>query len=249
MKTTFIKSILGAFIIILSVSANIKAQTYYPVYLCGGGTATLHAFEETTLVSGDKVHWYLAGVEVDVKTFNGTAKSTDYVTPNNLSAGVHNYTTKIESVAGCWGDVSDPFQVYQLPNKTLALTSNNASYCGSDATLNSVITATTTPAQALPANIGYTYAWTATKNGSTVTPTTIGSDDASKTDVNKFTLTTTGAGTYVLNATVVYIKLDADPLKGGVIKSGDTKGCEIAATATSTVTVTPKPVKPTIIIQ
>jgi len=247
MKTTFIKSILAAFIIILGINAKSKAQTYYPVYLCGGGTATLHTPEESTLANGDKVHWYLEGVEVDVKTFNGTANVTNYVTPNNLTAGVHNYTTKIESVAGCWGDLSDPFQVYQLPSKTLALTSSNATYCGSDATLNSVITATTTPAQALPAGIEYAYVWSATKNGTAVTPLSgIGSDDASKTDVNKFTLTTTGAGTYVLNATVVYVKTAANT---GVIKSGDSKGCEVAATATSTVTVTPKPVKPTIIIQ
>ncbi|TKC10163.1 hypothetical protein FA048_08155 [Pedobacter polaris] len=247
MKATFIKSILAAFIIILSVSARSKAQTYYPVYLCDAGTATLHTPEETTLATGDKVYWYLEGVEVAVKTFNGTANITDYVTPNNLTAGVHNYTTKILSVAGCWGDVSDPFQVYQLPSKTLALTANNASYCGDNALLSSVITATTTPAQALPDGIEYGYAWTATKNGTAVSPLTgIGSDDASKTAVNKFTLTTTGAGTYVFNATVIYVKTVANT---GVIKSGDNKGCEVTATATQTVTVTPKPVKPTIVIQ
>jgi outer membrane lipoprotein-sorting protein len=247
MKATFIKSILAAFIIILSVSVRSKAQTYYPVYLCDGGTATLHTPEESTLSNGDKVHWYLEGTEVAVKTFTGTANETNYVTPGNLANGVHNYTSKIESVAGCLGDLSDPFQVYQLPSKTLALVANNASYCGSDATLSSVITATTTPGQALPAGIEYAYVWSATKNGTNVNPLSgIGSDDASKTDVNKFTLNTTGAGTYVFSATVKYVKTAANT---GALKSGDNKGCEVTATATQTVTVTPKPVKPTIIIQ
>lgn len=247
MRTTIIKSMLAAFIIILSINARSKAQTYYPVYLCDGGTATLHTPEESTLSNGDKVHWYLEGTEVAVKTFTGTANETDYVTPNNLANGVHNYTSKIESAAGCWGDLSDPFQVYQLPSKTLALVTNNASYCGSDASLSAVITATTTPAQALPAGIEYAYVWSATKDGTNVSPLSgIGADDASTTTVNKFTLNTTGAGTYVLNATVKYVKTAANT---GVLKSGDNKGCEVTATATQTVTVTPKPVKPTIIVQ
>lgn len=247
MKRTFIKSLLAAFLLVFSLSTKSEAQTYYPVYLCDGGTATLRTPEESTLANGDKVHWYLEGVEVAVNTFNGTANSTNYVTPNNLTAGVHNYTSRIESAANCWGDLSDPFQVYQLPGKTLALVANNATYCGSDPSLKSEITATTTPAQALPAGIEYEYVWSATKNGTNVTPLSgIGSDNGSKTNVNIFTLNTTGAGTYVLNATVKYVKTAANT---GVIKSGDNKGCEVTATATQTVTVTPKPVKPTIVIQ
>lgn len=247
MKATFIKSIVAAFIIILSANAKSKAQTYYPAYLCDGGTATLHTPEESSLAVGDKVYWYLEGTQVAVITSTGTANETNYVTPNNLSAGVHNYTSRIESVAGCWGDLSDPFQVYQLPSKTLALTANNATYCGDNASLSSIITATATPAQVLPAGIEYAYVWSATKNATAVSPISgIGSDDASKTAVNKFTLTTTGAGTYVFNATVKYVLAAANT---GVLKSGDNKGCEVTATATQTVTVTPKPVKPTIIIQ
>ncbi len=240
------KTILAAFIIILGLSAKSKAQTYYPVYLCDGGTATLHTPEESGLAAGDKVHWYLEGTEVAVNTFS-TANSTNYVTPNSLTAGVHNYTSKIESAAGCLGDLSDPFQVYQLPSKTLALTANNASYCGDNALLSSIITATTTPGQALPAGIAYAYVWSATKNGTAVSPISgIGSDDASSTAVNKFTLTTTGAGSYVFNATVKYVIASGNT---GVLKSGDSNGCEVTATATQTVTVTPKPVKPTIVIQ
>ncbi|MBB2144864.1 hypothetical protein GM921_05180 [Pedobacter sp. LMG 31464] len=251
MKTTIIKASLAVFILILSVVSKSKAQTYYPVYLCSGGTATLHTPEEIGLVSGDKVHWYLEGTEItgSVRTYDGTtANSTNYVTPNNLTPGVHNYTSRIESVAGCWGDMSDPFQVYQLPDKTLALTANNASYCGDNATLNSVITATTTPGQALPDGIEYAYVWTATKNGSPVSPlTSIGSDNASSTAVNLFTLTTTGAGSYVFSATVKYVIAAANT--SGVLKSGDNNGCIVSATATQTVTVTPKPAKPTIIVQ
>ncbi|MFI5453081.1 hypothetical protein ACHMWN_13080 [Pedobacter sp. UC225_61] len=247
MKSRIIKASLTVFILILSVVSKSKAQTYYPVYLCDGGTATLHTPEESTLSNGDKVYWYLEGVQVDVKTYTGTANETNYVTPNNLANGVHNYTSRIESAAGCWGDLSDPFQVYQLPSKTLALTANNASYCGDNALLSSIITATTTPGQALPAGIEYQYAWSATKDGTAVSPLSgIGSDDASKTAINKFTLNTTGAGTYVFSATVKYVTTAANT---GVLKSGDNKGCEVSATATQTVTVTPKPAKPSIVIQ
>lgn len=248
MKTTIIKASLAAFILILSVVSKSKAQTYYPVYLCSGGTATLNTPQESTLSVGDKVYWYLEGVQVAVYTSTGTTNETNYTTPNNLTIGVHNYTSRIESVAGCWGDLSDPFQVYQLPDKTLALTANNASYCGDNATLNSVITATTTPGQALPDGIEYAYVWTATKNGSPVSPlTSIGSDNASSTAVNLFTLTTTGAGSYVFSATVKYVIAAANT--SGVLKSGDNNGCIVSATATQTVTVTPKPAKPTIIVQ
>ncbi|MDQ7947387.1 MAG: hypothetical protein REI78_00910 [Pedobacter sp.] len=247
MKSSFFKTILAAGLLIMGFSKNSKAQTYYPVYLCDGGTATLHTPEEATLANGDKVHWYLEGVEVAVLTYNGTVNVTNYVTPNNLGNGVHNYTNRIESVAGCLGDLSDPFQVYQLPSKTLALTASNASYCGSDATQSSVITATTTPAQALPAGIEYAYVWSATKNGANVNPMSgIGAEDGATTAVAKFTMTTTGAGTYVFNATVKYVKTAANT---GVIKSGDNQGCEVSAAATQTVTVTPRPIKPTIVIQ
>ncbi|RZK75433.1 MAG: hypothetical protein EOO92_16220 [Pedobacter sp.] len=247
MKATFIKSILAAFIIIMSVNAKSKAQTYYPVYLCDGGTAILHTPEESGLVIGDKVHWYLEGVEVDVKSYDGTANTTDLITANNLTHGVHNYTSRIESIAGCLGDLSDPFQVYQLPTKTLALTKSIASYCGSDSNLSSVITATTTPAEALPAGIEYSYVWSATKNGTDVSPiSTIGIDLASKTGLNTFTLNTTDHGTYVFNATVKYVITAPNT---GILKSGDAKGCEVATTTPQTVTVTPKPVKPTIVVQ
>jgi hypothetical protein len=246
-KATFIKSILAAFILLLSVNAKSKAQTYYPVYLCDGGTATLHTPEESSLVSGDKVYWYLEGTEVAVITYDGTANKTNYVTPNNLSAGVHNYTSRIESAAGCMGELSDPFQVYQLPSKTLALTKNLATYCGSNSSLNAVITATSTPLQALPAGIEYAYTWSATKDGTNVTTLSgIGVDLASNTNINTFTLNTTEPGAYVFNATVKYVKTAVNT---GQIKSGDNLGCEVAATAPQTVTVTPKPVKPTIVIQ
>lgn len=250
MKATFIKSILAAFIIIFGVNAKSKAQTYYPVYLCDNGTAKLHMREEEDLVNGDQVYWYLEGVEIpsSVKTYDGTtANLTDYVTPDNLSPGIHNYTNRIKSKDGCWGEMSVAFKVYKLPSKTLELTTNKASYCGSDATLNSVITATTTPAQTLPDGIEYAYVWTATKNTAAVSSiSTIGTDLASQSAVNTFTLNTTDAGIYVFNATVKYVKTIDNT---GVLKSGVNNGCEVTATVTQTVTVTPKPKTPTIIVQ
>lgn len=241
------KAMFATLIIILCISVNSKAQTYYPVYLCNGGTATLHTPEEGGLTNGDKVYWYLNGTQVAEKTYDGTLNSTNYVTPNNLAHGVNSYTSRILSVANCWGDMSDPFQVYQLPTKTLELTTSKTTYCGEDASLSSVITATTTPLHSLPDGIEYEYVWTATKNGTAVSPLSgIGTDAGLKAAVNTFTLTTTGAGTYVFNATVKYVKATGNT---GVLKSGDNLGCETAATAIQTVTVTPKPAKPTIVIQ
>ena len=247
MKTRIIKSILAAFIIVMSVNAKSKAQTYYPVYLCDEGTATLSIPEEKELVAGDKVYWYKDGTQVAMINYNGTTNHTNYVTPKTLSAGVHNYTSRIESAAGCLGEMSGAFQIYQLPTKTLALTTSKTSYCGSDGSLSSVITANTMPAEVLPDGIGYEYVWTATKNTTPLTTISgIGVDLASKTELNTFTLNTTDPGTYVFNATVKYVIMAPNT---GVLKSGDNKGCEVPASAPQTVTVTPKPSKPTIVIQ
>jgi len=244
MKTTITRNIITTLILLLGLTFSSYAQTYYDVYLCDNATATLHMPEESTLTAGDKVHWYLAGTEVAVYTYSA-ANSTNYTVPNNLTVGSHNYTTRIESAAGCLGDPSDPFSVYKLPNKTLALSApTNSTYCGdaSGPAASSQITATATPASNLPDGIGYTYNWSATFNGNPVNPlSSIGSSNGSTTNQNVFTLTTSQPGAYVFNATVNYTLLPGNP---GVLRAG--AGCEVSAATTQTITVTPKPGKPTI---
>ncbi len=244
MKTTITRNIITTLILLLGITFSSYAQTYYNVYLCDNATATLHMPEESTLTAGDKVHWYLAGTEVGVYTYSG-ANSTNYTVPNSLPVGPHNYTTRIESAAGCLGDESDPFSVYKLPNKTLALsTPTNTTYCGeaSGPAASSSITATATPAAPLPDGIGYTYTWSAMFNGSPVpSMAAIGSSNGSTTNQNVFTLTAIQAGTYVFNATVNYTLLPGNP---GVLRAG--AGCEVSAATSQTITVTPKPVKPSI---
>lgn len=204
--------------------------------------------EETTLVNGDKVYWFKDGNAVPEATFTFSgANSTNLTIPGTLPVGLHKYTTAIESVGGCLGPQSEPFDIYKLPNKTLALSApSNLTYCGDNSGPNasSKITATATPGAALPDGIGYTYTWSATKDGIAVTPVTnVGSDDASNTASNVFTINTSSPGTYIFSAAVNYVKL---PGNNGVFKAGDGKGCEVSTTTSQTVVVTPKPGKPSI---
>ncbi len=250
MKTIIRTATLAIFLLIGAKLSTYAQTTYYNAYLCDNGTAVLRTPEEASLVAGDKVRWYKNGVELPGSPIAYTgANSTNYPIPTDLAVGEHLYTSAIESAGGCLGDPSDPFSVYKLPTKTLALSSpTNGTYCGdnSAAVLTSQITATTTPASALPAGVGYTYVWSVTKNGIAVDPVSlVGSDNGATSDTNVFTMNATEAGTYVFSATVVY-NLTAE--NTGVLRSGDSKGCEVSSTASQTVTVTPKPTKPSIVL-
>ncbi len=246
MKTTITRTSLLTLALILSFTVLSYAQ-YYQVYLCDDATVTLRMPEENTLAVGDKVYWFKDGNAVPEATFTfSAANSTNLTIPGTLGVGLHKYTTAIESLGGCLGPQSEPFDIYKLPTKTLALTKDRATYCGADSGpfSGSVITATTTPAAALPDGIEYEYDWSVTKGGVAYTPISdIGASDGSKTAINIFNMSVKDAGTYVFNAKVRY-KLTAT--NTGVFKSGDTKGCEVTASATQQVIVTPKPTKPTI---
>jgi len=244
MKTTITRTVLTTLVLLLGLTFSSYAQTYYNVYLCDNGTVDLRP-DEPNLANGDKVHWYLDGSEVTVFTYSG-AGSANYTVPANLLVGPHNYTSRIESAAGCWGDPSDPFSIYKLPTKTLALsTPTNTTYCegNSGSATNSQITATATPAAGLPDGVGYSYTWSATRNGTTIPVASIGSDNASTTDQNVFTLNTTTPGAYIFSATVKYTLL-----AGNTGQLRPTTGCEVSSTTTQTITVTPKPGKPTIVL-
>lgn len=249
MKRTITRTALATLVLLITAVFTSYAQTYYNLYLCDDATAKLRPQQESTLVSGDKVHWFLDGNPVTGTpiTYSGTSGSTDLTVPANLAVGLHKYTTAIESKDGCLGPQSDAFEVYKLPTKTLALsTPTNLSYCGdaSGSAASSKITATSTPASPLPDGIAYTYTWSATVNGTAVTPiTSIGSSDGDTDDTNVFTLTTITAGTYVFTAKVDYALTAANT---GVLKAGT--GCSVTSTTTQTITVNPRPGKPSIML-
>lgn len=250
MKRTITRTALVTLLFLISFTAFSYAQTYYDVYLCDNGIAKLHMPEENTLATGDKVYWFLDGTPVGAAlVYNGTAGSTDITVPTDLAVGAHKYTTAIETSGGCLGAMSDPFTVYKLPTKTLALSSpSNSTYCADNSSpiASTQITATATPGATLPDGIGYNYTWSVTKNGTPVVPvTSIGSIATSNTNQEVFTMDTKDAATYVISATVKYVVL---PPNVGVLKAGDNNGCEVSTTTSQTVTVTPKPGKPTIIL-
>lgn len=243
MKKTITRTLLATLVLLLGIAFSSSAQTYHDVYICGNASVKLHMPEENTLTAGDKVHWYLEGVEVAGSPITySAANSTDLTIPANLAVGLHNYTTKIESAAGCWGDMSDPFEIYKLPTKDLALTTGVSTYCGaaSGSVAGSTITATTTPAAALPAGIDYAYTWTVTSGGNPATP---GTPDNSNTATSVYTMNTTTAGSYMFNASVKYVLAAGNT---GVLVSADTNGCSVTSVSSLTVIVTPKPTKPTI---
>jgi len=250
MKTTITRTALATLVLLLSLTFSSYAQTYYDVYICGSKSVKLHMPEENTLNNGDKVHWFdendnAIGTPIP---YTGTPGMTDLVIPANLAVGLHTYKTRIESAGGCLGDPSDPYTIYKLPTKDLALTENRATYCAgeSNSIKDAVITATTTPAAPLPAGFEYAYTWSVTKDGAPYTPLSdIGTSDNSITEVDKFTMTVKDAGTYVFSATVKYVKTVANT---GVLVAEDANGCSVSQTATQTITVTPKPGKPTIVL-
>lgn len=241
---THLQSILLAMALVLGFSFSASAQTtYHNVYLCGSATAKLVLPQENTLNNGDKVHWLLDGVAVgSALVYNGTANSTALQLPTTLSVGLHKYTAMVES-GGCLGNASDEYEIYKLPTKTIDLATSVSTYCGENSgpTSGATITATSTPAMALPAGVEYEYSWTVTKAGSS---TKAGSTDGSTTNKNIFTMSATDAGAYVFSATVKYKLSSANT---GVLIAADAKGCEVGSSSV-TVTVTPKPAKPSITI-
>lgn len=247
MKTTITRTALATLVLLIGLTLQSHAQTYYDVYICGDKSVKLHMLEESTLVNGDKVHWFdendnPIGLPI---TYNG-ANTTDLVIPATLAVGLHQYKTRIESLGGCLGDPSNLYTIYKLPTKELVLTENRAAYCAEESNTikNAEITATTTPAVPLPAGFEYAYTWSVTKDGTPYTPLSdIGTSGNSTTNEDKFTMTVKDAGTYVFSATVKYVKTAANT---GTLVSADTNGCSVSQTATSQITVTPKPSKPTI---
>lgn len=248
MKRTITRHVLLTLVLLTTAVFSSYAQTYYNLYLCDDATAKLRPQQESSLVAGDKVHWFLDGLAVGSPiTYTGTTGSTDLNVPANLTVGLHKYTTAIESKDGCLGPQSDAFEVFKLPNKTLTLSAPTlSSYCedASGSTTSSQIVATAAPASGLPDGVEYAYTWSATKDGSNVgVITTIGSSNGSTGTTNTFTLNATSAGTYVFTAKVDYALAAGNT---GVLKAG--AGCSVTSSTSQTIKVNPKPAKPSIML-
>ncbi|MNK11521.1 hypothetical protein D3C87_295630 [compost metagenome] len=250
MKKTITRTVFATLALLFSLTFSSYAQTYYNLYLCDNTTVKLRP-SEPNLANNDKVYWFrkapgeaTASAVGTAITYNGLG-SADLTLPANMGAGLYEYFSAVETAGGCLGPQSDAFTIYKLPTKTLALSANRTTYCGDNSGPNSgsVVTATTTPAATLPAGIEYAYEWSVTLAGTPPTTATPGTADNSITTVSEYTMTTTTAGSYVFDATVKYVKSSANT---GTFLSASNEGCEVAATATQTVTVTPRPAKPTI---
>ena len=199
-KFTLLKVALFTFF--LSGMRTASAETY-PVYLAGGGVVTLAP--QGTINPGDKTVW----VETTGGTTNIVKPETDaslnFTTPADLTVGVHTYTVHIVSAnpANCIGDPSVEFKLYVLPPTTIALSNPSlALYCTNATVPASDITATATPAQALPEAVSYEYTWFASKDGAAaVNGTTVGLVSAGSTILTSdFKLYTTANGQYAITA-------------------------------------------------
>jgi hypothetical protein len=251
MKKTFTNPKLIAIMLFLFMTPICGMAATYPLYLCGGGTATLKpdATIEATLKVGDKVVWQ--------EWVNGAATGTATTLPvatigtaptfsvgASATVGEHSWRVFVTAInpVECSGDPSDEFKFFVLPDKTLALsTPTSPTYCEATAAASSVITATPTVASALPTDVTYVYAWTAAKDGAAAADAvSIGTASTTAT-TGVLTVNTTAVGTYVIAATVKY----AVPT-GATLKSGDNKDCTTTATAPQTITVSPKPGKPSV---
>lgn len=237
------KTYLRILIIALFIIQGKAFAEIYPVYLCGP-TASVTLVPNAVINTGDLVVW--------VKTTGGTTtevqKGTghNYVTPVNLPVGEHSYQVHIISAApaGCAGDPSVEYKIYQLPTTTIALALPTvANYCSVvTPAASSDIVATSTPSITLPQDVTYSYTWAATKGGTVVADAnSIGTVTTStNTLTNTFTLNTTDVGVYALTASSKYVVP-----AGSTLKSSDSQGC-VNTSSSQTVTVSPQPAKPTI---
>lgn len=237
------KTYLKILIIALFITQGKAFAQTYPVYLCGT-SASVTLVPNAVINTGDRIVWVETTGGVNTEVQNST--SPNFVTPAGLSVGEHSYQVHIISAApaGCAGDPSDEYKIYQLPSTTITLAAPTlANYCSViTPAASSAIVATSTPGQTLPQDVTYAYTWTATKGGTAVADvTTIGSvSTSSNTLTNTFTLNTTSVGVYALTASSKYVVPT-----GSTLKSSDGQGC-VNTTTPETVTVSPQPAKPTI---
>jgi hypothetical protein len=237
MRTNSTKFKIMLIVLMTSISSTAMSATYFA---CAGAALSLTA----GLPSGTTANW-------DIKK-DGTQFGTPGPTAPTSFADPGTYEITLVSLtdAGSGLCPSDPETntIIILPPLALTLTApTNAAYCVANGNANSsdiAVTGATLPSSAgNNLELEYSYSVAATVGGTTTTVagSTVGTIDQA---TGKFTLNTTAPGTYVITGSVKYKQAASNttsPLLG-------TTGCAATGVAPQTITVTPKPVKPTITI-
>lgn len=158
--------------------------------LCYGSTISLTGPQDNG-VDFAKYHWYKIdpnGVRQEVTSQTGRT-----YTETSGAAGYYTYQLVTENTNGCTSPLSDPLQVYILPDLTVNITTPTSSMCAV-ATNSTVLTANVTPAT------GYTINYQWTKGGTDIA----GATSSTYTVTNQTTAGTTTYGvkvSYALNST------------------------------------------------
>ncbi|MES2376978.1 MAG: hypothetical protein V4553_10390 [Bacteroidota bacterium] len=158
--------------------------------LCYGSTISLSGPQDNG-VDFAKYHWYkidASGVRQEVTTQTGRT-----YTETSGAAGYYTYQVVTENANGCTSPLSDPLQIYVLPQLSVNITTPTSSMCAV-ASNSTVLTANVTPAT------GYTinYQWT---RGGVDIP---GATSSTYTVTNETTAATVTFGvktSYALNST------------------------------------------------
>jgi hypothetical protein len=158
--------------------------------LCYGSTISLSGPQDNG-ADFAKYHWYkidAAGVKQEVTSQTGRT-----YTETSGAAGYYTYQVVTENANGCTSPLSDPLQIYVLPELTVNITTPTSSMCAV-ASNSTVLTANVTPAT------GYTinYQWT---RGGVDIP---GATSSTYTVTNETTAATVTFGvktSYALNST------------------------------------------------
>jgi len=214
------------------------AQITPSAYLCGTGTVKLTpSFPNnyTPPTTGYNVVWSVNGSPETPKPYTGSADLIYNVSPS-LAPGHYEYSVQLVPLDNtlCPSDASEIIVIEKLPVPVIAITNSGGNTVCTDNTATTILTAKQTTPATLPSGVTMTYTWAATIGGN---PASIGALGTASATGDTFTLSTGVApGTYVFTAVGSYAT--------GSVQIVPTPSC--TATTNISITVTPKPGKPTV---
>ncbi|MGF7078659.1 hypothetical protein [Mucilaginibacter sp. UYCu711] len=158
--------------------------------VCYGSTISLSGPQDNG-VDFAKYHWYKVDPNgVRQEDTNQTGRT---YTETSGAAGYYTYQVVTENANGCTSPLSDPLQIYVLPQLSVNITTPTSSMCAV-ATNSTVLTANVTP------STGYTINYQWTRNGTDIS----GATSSTYTVTNETTAATVTFGvktSYALNST------------------------------------------------